>query len=147
MVFYNPISMKVGVTPVIIYPSKGLEEVLDRRDKGCIERHVKELYERNETLHKAEYNIDILWNSHNDVMADVWIYDKVEEWGSGPLVDVRIYRNFARDTSSGVSAGNGLVILGLEEQHRWATSLEEYIEGERPNLPERISLGKGFYEI
>ncbi len=145
--FFNPIVKILGETPAIVYPCPGIEKFFDRKEKGCIEKYLQELYTENRLYEKGEYNIIILWNDANDIMADVWIYDKIESWGSGPLVDVKIFRSGKQDNSSGVSAGNGLVLLGLEEQHRWKSkSLHDYIEGPRPKLPDKIRVGKNFYE-
>jgi hypothetical protein len=138
--FYNSITLRIGRIPVIVYPCKGIEALFNK--KGSVEKHLRELYEKN-SLNAGEYNIIILWNEGKDIMADVWVFDKTASWGSGPLVDVRIFRNSMPDNKSGVSAGDGLVLLGLEEQQRWKSkSLDEYINGKRPKLPKKIAIGK-----
>lgn len=143
--FFNPIITRLKEISVVVYPCPGIEKFFDRKERGCVEKYLHELYAKN-MLGNGEYNIDILWNDGKDIMVDVWIYDRIESWGSGPLVDVKIFRNMKPDSMSGVSAGNGLVLLGLEEQHRWKSkSLHDYIEGPRPRLPDRISAGKSFY--
>ena len=105
--FFDPILAGFGPVPIIIYPCPGIEKSFDRKQRGCLERYVQRLYRKNGLRKNGEYNIVILWNDGNDVMADVWVYDKTESWGSGPLVDVKIFRNGAPDSSTGVSAGNG----------------------------------------
>lgn len=144
--FYNPISTNISSTPVIVYPCPGIETIFDRNEKGSIEKYLTELYSENALKENGQYNIIILWNEGKDTMADLWIFDKLESWGSGPLVDVKVFRNKNPDKNTGVSAGDGLVLLGIEEQHRWTKgSLKDYLEDPRPKLPERISKGEDFY--
>lgn len=146
IMFFNPIVTKLNETPAIIYPCFGIEKFFDKKNKGCIEKFLQELYDKNNLCRNGEYNILILWNEKKDIIVDLWVFDKIESWGSGPLVDVKIFRNQKPDNKSGVSAGNGLVLLGLEEQHRWSIkSLDEYINGTRPKLPAKISVRKNFY--
>ncbi|MCK5176528.1 MAG: hypothetical protein KAQ92_02270 [Candidatus Aenigmarchaeota archaeon] len=146
MVFYNPISFSINSTPVIVYPCPGVEMIFNRKEKGCIEKYITELYFENNIHANGEYNIIILWNEDEEVMVDLWIFDRIESWGSGPLVDVKIFRDKKIDLNTGVSAGDGLVLLGMEEQHRWTTqSLKEYLRGKRPKLPKRISANEEFY--
>ena len=148
MPFYNPIKHQIESVPLIIYPCTGLETVFDNKKRGCLENHVSELYKQNNLSNMGQYNILILWNDGEDAMTDVWIYSRLESWGSGPLVDAKIFKNFERETNIGISAGDGLVLLGLEEQHRWKTnSLGRYLRGSRPKLPSKISIGQSFYDI
>ncbi|MCK5044412.1 hypothetical protein KAR26_01615 [Candidatus Parcubacteria bacterium] len=147
MPFYNPIKLTIQETPVLVYPCGGVEALLSREEKGIIERYILKLYAENKNILASlgEYNIIILWNEGKDVMADIWIYDKLESWGSGPLVDVKIFRNFNIEKNIGVSAGDGLILLGKEEEHRRSkNSLAEYINGDRPELLEDMVLKEDF---
>jgi len=144
--FYSPVTMVINGTPVIAYTCPGVEQFIDRRESKAIDKYVHGLYAKNGIVKNGEYNILIIWNEKKDILVDMWIYDGLETRGSGPLVNVRVFRNGVQDRSSGVSAGNGLAMLGLEEQQRWkCNSLKEYIEGKRPELPSKISVGKSFY--
>lgn len=153
--FYKPYTTKINEKPVIVYPCVGLEKVLDRSQSHSIEKHLEELYSaNNELLKPGEYHIIILWDESSDdknansidVMSDVWIFDKLDSWGSGPLVDVKIFRNMALETGIGVSAGDGLLMLGREEEvRRTAKSLDGYLNGVRAKLPEDITLKEDFY--
>lgn len=146
--FYYPKTITLNGIPVIIYPCTGLEKVFNRSEKHCLEDFVSQLYTKNKNLlhEKGQYNIVILWNDGNDRMADVWIYDKIESWGSGPLVDVKIFRNYQQETNIGVSAGDGLIMLGKEEEHRRTkASLDDYVKGDRPKLLAEIAPQEEFY--
>jgi len=100
--FYKPVILKIGNKPTIVYPCIGLEKVLDRTNKKSIETHLINLYGSNKiNLDTGEYHILILWDESTDdpnseskdIMSDVWIFDKTESWGAGPLVDVKTFRN------------------------------------------------------
>lgn len=147
--FYKPFTTKINEKPVVVYPCSGLEKVLDRKNENSIRDHLEELYSKNtKLLSPGEYHIVILWDeasddanaSSIDVMSDVWIFDKLDSWGSGPLVDVKIFRNTELETGIGVSAGDGLLMLGREEEvRRSSKSLEDYLNGERATLPKDIT--------
>ena len=143
--FYNPQFLKINGTQIIIYPSKDLEKVLDRNKQDSVKNHLKSLYYANNFPADSEYHIVILWNEGEDVMSDIWIFTKIKSWGSGPLVDVRVFRGMKREYSIGVSAGNGLVMLGREEEHRKKKkSLTAYFKDPRPKLPSYLALNEDF---
>jgi hypothetical protein len=145
--FYFPFTLKISNTPVIVYPCIGTEKVFDRKENGSIEKYLNELYETNaETIKdKDNYHIVILWENEGERMADVWLFGKPENWHSGPLADVKIFQNLKPHTEMGVSAGDGLIMLGAEELHRRSKkTFKEYLQ-ERPELPEDIQLEEEFY--
>lgn len=147
--FYKPFTTKIKNKPIIVYPCIGIEKVLDRNSSDSIENHLESLYSINSNLlTPGEYHIVILWDEASDnknadsvdVMSDIWIFDKLDSWGSGPLVDVKIFRNMNPENSIGVSAGDGLLMLGREEEiRRDSDSLENYLKGSRARLPEDIT--------
>lgn len=149
--FYFPRHITVDDRPIIIYPCMGLEKVFDRNKRECLEKHIRDIYGKHAELLIGQYHIVIMWNDGTDRMCDVWIFDKIESWGSGPFVDVKIFRNLEREESIGVSAGDGLIMLGreteLEERLRKSgKKLAEYILGERAHLPNDIKPIEDFYQ-
>ncbi len=149
--FYFPKQITISNIPLIIYPCTGLEKVFDRKTKNCIEDHIKTLYQKTNDLHTGQYHIIIMWNDGEDKMSDVWIFDKLESWGSGALVDAKIFRNLEPEKNIGVSAGDGLIMLGreteLEESLRKnGKTLDDYISGNRANLPDDIAPKEDFYQ-
>lgn len=158
MAFYRPIIIEISAgdkeIPVILYPDTQISKIVDRKKHRVIEDHIMRVYEENKNRFSTlgKYNIDILWKDGNDLMTDVWVYDKITEWNeqqadSGPLVDAEYtFRNLERDTKSGIGAGLGMMISGMEDvQRRKAEQklgknssvndiLKEYIYGSRPEL-------------
>lgn len=153
--FYKPFTLQIKNKSVIVYPCVGLEKILSRENSLSIQQHLDNLYTSNsDTLSIGTYHIVILWDEASDdptaqpldAMTDVWIFDKIDSWGSGPLVDVKIFRDKNLETSIGVSAGDGLLMLGREEEsRRTAKSLEEYLREKRAVLPEDIAPKEDFY--
>lgn len=154
--FYIPLFGFIEKVPVIIYPCIGVESLFDRNSPGILEDHLLKLYTKNPELHTAgQYHIVLMWDldsddpnsqGSKDKMTDVWIFDQVESWGSGPLVDAKIFRNFSIEKNIGISAGDGLIMLGREEEHRRTkSSLGSYLEDPRPQLPEYINPSQEFY--
>lgn len=139
--FYFPKNIVINNIPVIIYPCIGVEKIYNRSDKEVLVNHLNDLYKKNSsTLNTGNYHIVILWEYEGDRMTDVWIFGEPESWNSGPLVDVKIFRNFDIETNIGVSAGDGLVMLGAEELKRRSVSdFKDYIYGNRADLPDDIS--------
>lgn len=148
MAFFKPFYTTIEEIPVIVYPCTDIVSNLDRKKANVIEEHLSELYIRNKSNFKTlgQYNIDIIWIDGKDLMTDVWIFDKIESWGSGPLADVKVFRNFDIEANIGVSAGDGLILLGNEESHRRTKkTLDEYIMGDRPELSSGLNPTEDFY--
>jgi len=144
--FYFPFTLKISNTPVIVYPCIGVEYVFHREQK--IEKYLEGLYEKNAEVIKDRdhYHIVILWEYDGTTMADVWLFGEPENWHSGPLADVKVFQDMKPYNGIGVTAGDGLVMLGAEEMHRRSKgTFEEYLK-ERPQLPEGINAEEGFYQ-
>lgn len=149
--FYFPKQLTIHNIPIIVYPCVGLEKVFDRKTPHCLEDHIKNVYTHNKELATGQYHIIIIWNDGDDVMSDIWLFDKIESWVSGPLVDAKIFRNQSRELHMGISAGDGLIMLGreveLEERLRKSgKSLDRYITSQRAKLPEDIKPIEDFYQ-
>ena len=141
--FYKPKLLYARNTPIIVYPDEGIESFLSRQDPNSIKRHLDGLYAQEDLREIGEFNIDILWEDKGDLMTDVWIYSQLDNWGSGALVDAKIFRGANRETSIGISAEFGLIMLGREAEHRMNKNLIDYLK-ERPELPRELINGEDF---
>ena len=142
MPFYNPIQTWIVRKPMIVYPCHGIEEHIPRdvnpeKGESKIQYHLKSIRNRNaEEIaiinNLGEYNISILWDHEGDLMTDWWTFLQVEEWGSGPLAYVNVFRKLEPDKDIGDSAGGGLMVLGAEEKFRRTfKDLQDYIDADR----------------
>jgi len=148
MTFYNSFVLNIEKTPVIVYPTKGLEKVISRHKPNAIEEHLKALYEANPDLKNGEYHIDVLWNKGNDIITDIWVFSESETWMYGPLGQANIYRNLTLTNDIPTTTGDRLVMLGSEEETRnsriGTNGLFSYLMGQRALLPEYLLVKQNF---
>jgi len=156
MVFYNPFTTGLGNIPTLVYPARGLEEVFDRQDRGCVERYLRGLWELHQGLvsPETEYMLAMVWNQSENKMADLWTHRKSEEYGFGPLVDIKTFRNLkhyipdqTKPDDQGCGSGNTIHVVNAEINY-WTmlgrSKLKEFLE-KRPELPEGMRLDMDFY--
>ncbi|MCK4634591.1 MAG: hypothetical protein KAT37_01835 [Candidatus Aenigmarchaeota archaeon] len=152
MTFYNPEIVRYREIPVIVYPEKGVEKHLDRKREGIITDHIRSTYELNKNRFKTlgDYHIDFLWNHKENLMTDVWVQSKIDEWDSGPLSNPKVFKKangvIKPDNNIEKASGNVHIVLGLEEIHRrHFNNFDSYITGKRPDLPFNLSSGENFH--
>jgi hypothetical protein len=146
--FYTPKFIIIEKKPIIAYPCEGIEQILSRKDPNSVREHLTGLHLANrEMIPTAEFHLAILWENKGDLMTDLWSYNETETWGSGALMDEQTFRKFQRDTTVGVTAGFGAILLGEEEKHRIFSckcNPEVYLSV-RPTLPQQLTLNENFY--
>ncbi len=140
--FYFPFSTRVAGKPVIVYPARDenpLSDVLSRQELGAIERHIQQLTCLTPVFAEADYSLVVVWNLDGTVMTDVWSFSLENFSAAGPLVHVDTYKGYEpAEAGSGVAAGDGLILLGREEEYRRACpSLAYYLDRSRglPDFP------------
>ena len=135
--FYNPKIMQVRNIPLIVYPSEGIEKLLDREKQNPIKDFFNILYTNKNLKNIGKFNINILWENKGDLMTDIWIYSQLNNWKSGALVDEKTFRNYKIDNTIGITAEFGLIMLGEEAKYRLIKKPKDYFE-KRPQLPTQI---------
>jgi hypothetical protein len=146
MSFYKPYTTKILDIPIILYPENGLEKIFQRLS-GSLENYLSNLYQAN-NLNIGQYHIVILWRDGDYKMTDVWIFDGLNDLSINPNVRVRNFRNDTEYKNEDITAGDGLVILGREDEcRRNSKSLESFIKGQRPAIPFEIIKKEKFYTI
>jgi hypothetical protein len=146
--FYNPLIINFEDKPIIVYPCEGLESCLSREKPNAIEAYLLGLYNSKKSeLSGGEFYVNILWDNDGEIMTDVWIYTQTASWGSGALMDAKIFRGTQLETEMGVSAEFGAIVLGKEAEHRnfKVKDMKEYIQY-RPKLPDDLVLGEDFHK-
>src|SRR5258706_7788292 len=136
--FYSPITAKIKDQSVIIYPMLGLEEVLNRSDKNSLHNHLEALYKEHNLT--GQYHIVILWKNNKDIMTDIWIFQGLESTDSGFAIDCKTFKNLEQITGNGLTASDGLIILGREAEYeeslrKSGKNLDDYLFGRRPEIP------------
>lgn len=134
--FYRPFIVKLRKTETIIYVAIGVEELIEESQEAILE-YLVEVYDKHK-LYKGDYHIDFVWTDGKEIMCDVWMFLELENDEAGYTVDCKNFRELKEIRKEGVTASDGLIILGreceLEESMRKAgRPLIEYIEGHRPS--------------
>lgn len=136
--FYKSEISKIDNSFQIIYPMKGIE-LLFKRHSNEIQEYLKKILPLCAGFSESVYQIIIIWSDGNDIMTDIWLYKGLESGESGYIIDCRTFRGLKEVHEEGITASDGLILLGketelAEEYRRNNTKITEYIEGERPNI-------------
>ena len=87
-----------------------------------------------------DYSLVMLWGEDSVKMADVFLYHDINQWPGNPLVSASWFKENSVQPFDGVTCGDGIILLGFEEQYRRIKrSLVEYVHGP-PKLGE-LGLG------
>lgn len=147
--FYNSIDLFVGKLQVIVWPDADAHESFANFDQTKLEQYITNIIQQDSSYFSdAAYVICFIWSYNGEKMVDVWRFNEnpVDD-RSGPLSSVRVYREGRATDELGISSGNTLLVLGLEERlRRQSKSLQEYLEGNPPELPLDILNRKDFFK-
>ncbi len=83
-----------------------------------------------EELRHVDYFISISWGQEGKKLVDFFGYSDIKEnWKANPTVFSWGLENGLWKNKSDIACGEGLVLLGREEEHRLSTrNLEEYLD-------------------
>ena len=149
--FFRPNATTINNQDLIIYPMVGIENVLPRSQPDCLENHLEKLYSKNTTLKEGAFHIVILWADETNLMTDVWLFLQLESEDTGYTVDCKTFRSLNVEKSEGITASDGLIMLGkeaeLSEKMRKAgLSPHDFVYGQRPSLPNELNPTENFYQ-
>jgi len=142
MPFYNPFVTRVLEVPTIVYPSQGLERVLDRRAEN-IRNHIIgldacNLNLSNPSLESPSYQIAFLSEDNGSIVTLLWSFVSPE------ISTSRAFRDF--EPEEGILSNDEiLVAVTREERLRkfCGDDLGKYF-AERPAFPEGYMIGEDF---
>lgn len=146
--FYNCLNYYYKDLQIIIWPDADAKESYKNYDSKSLERYIFDIMESDSDYYKdASYIIGFIWSYNGERMIDVWKFnDNHVDDRSGPLGDVRVYREGRICTDLGLASGNTLLVLGYEEKlRRQSKDLKSYLDGPVPKLPLEIMNGKDFF--
>jgi len=147
--FYQNLDYKIWGKHVICYPDKDAVGSYHGLDYEKLGEYLKTVLHQHETYYAdADYLIIFIWNYEGNKMMDVWKMNSnhVDD-RSGPLGEVKIYKNGKECDNLGIASGNTLLVLGYEEKlRRQAADLESYFNGPPPSLPLELLNRKNFFE-
>lgn len=133
-----PRLLTLNVGPVIVYVDEGWgASVL-----SGVEAAVTDAASAAHWSQTPDYLIAFCWRDSHTPMVDLWCFSKnpVDDI-SGPIVEAQVLRAGEPTLERGIASGNTLIVLGLEEQRRRATTgLPDYLRS-RPLLPPGLLKG------
>ncbi|NQZ84416.1 MAG: hypothetical protein HRU03_01740 [Nanoarchaeales archaeon] len=146
--FYNSLDFFNDKMQIIVWPDVDAKNSYKGMNKKEVEDYIVNIIKSDSYYDDSTYIITIIWDMDGDRMVDIWKFNEnhVDD-RSGPLGDVRLYREGKICKDLGLASGNTLLILGHEEKlRRQSKDLKSYLEGPEPNLPLEIMNGKDFFE-
>ena len=146
--FYNCLSYFHKKTQIIIWPDVDSKESYKNDDLKSLEKYIFDIIEVDADYYSnASYIIGFIWSYNGEKMIDLWKFNAnhVDD-RSGPLSNVRVYKNGKVCTDLGLASGNTLLVLGYEEKlRRQSKDLKSYLDGPVPKLPLEIMNGQDFF--
>lgn len=146
--FYNDLNYFIGDLQVIVWPDADAKESYKGFSEKQLEEYLKNIILSDSYYNDATYIIAFIWSFKGEKMADLWKFNNnhVDD-RSGPLGNVKVYREGKSCNDLGLASGNTLLVLGYEEKlRRQSKDLESYLDGPAPKLPLEILNGKDFFK-
>jgi len=150
---YKPFSYKWTFLPLIVYPVKDenpLLDIFDSQDNNSIQKHLDQLYQKHrKRLNKGNYHILFVWNLEGHRMTDVWIHDMTNWSDSGPLLECVTFRDLEVCDDAGIASGDSVIALGREEElRREVGDIQKYVDREKhmPTFPRAMTPTESFYK-
>jgi hypothetical protein len=142
------ITIKEKKIQIVVWPDVDAKKSYTDMNEKKLENYFSKIITSDSYYDDTSYIIAFIWTLEGDKMIDIWKFtaNSVDD-RSGPLGDVRVYKNGKICKNIGISSGNTLLVLGYEEKiRRQAKDLKDYLEGEPPKLPLEIVNGQKFFK-
>ena len=146
--FYKNLNYFIENLQIIVWPDVDAKKVYKDFSKKELGEYIKEIISKDRYYDDASYIIIFIWAYEGKKMMDVWKFnDNHVDDRSGPLGDVRVYKDGVVCEDLGLASGNTLLVLGHEEKlRRQSKDLQSYLDGPVPKLPLEIVNGLDFFE-
>lgn len=148
-VFYNSIDFKIFGKQFIIYPDRDAGKAYVDWDYAQMQKYLENIVVKNKIFFDtATYCVGFIWNFESSKMIDLWkfSFNHVDDY-SGPLSEVKVFKNGKPVDNLGMASGNTFLVLGYEEKlRRQSKDLKDYLAGPTPKLPLELSNGKDFFK-
>jgi hypothetical protein len=146
--YYQDMDLFFKDLQIIVWPDADAKESYKGMNKKELEKYIVNIIKSDSYYNDASYIITFIWNMDGDRMIDIWKFNEnhVDD-RSGPLGDVRVYREGKICENLERASGNTLLILGAEEKlRRQSKDLKSYLDGPPPKLPLELVNGKDFFK-
>ncbi|MDO9399829.1 MAG: hypothetical protein Q7T79_04070 [bacterium] len=146
--FYKNLDYYINGLQIIVWPDADAKESYKDFSKQQLREYIKNIILLDKDYYNnATYIIAFIWSLKGEKMIDIWKFnDNHVDDRSGPLSDVKVYREGKFCNNLGLASGNTLIVLGCEEKlRRQSKNLKSYLNGHGPKLPLEIMNGKDFF--
>lgn len=146
--FYNSIDFWISGKQIIVYPDRDAIDSYKNYTYEDMENELEEIIRKDQAFFEdMDYSISFIWNYKSSRMIDFWKFNaNYVDDRSGPLADVRIYKNDRICRDLGAASGNTLLVLGIEEKlRRKSKNLISYLKGPAPKLPFQLQINQDFF--
>ena len=146
--FYKNLNYFIKDLQIIVWPDIDAKESYKALTEKQLGEYIKNIVSSDKYYNDAAYIIAFIWSMKGEKMIDIWKFnDNHVDNRSGPLGDVRVYREGKLCDNMGLASGNTLIVLGYEERlRRQSKDLKSYLNGPVPKLPLEIMNGKAFFD-
>lgn len=145
---YNPIKYKIKQLPSKVYPDKNAVKAYKGFTRKSLKKYIAKIIQNHKKYYKdSNYLISFIWSYQHYKMIDIWSFkvNKVDNY-SGPLGNVKVFKDMKICSDLGLASGNTLLVLGYEEKiRRQSKNLENYFDQSSPKLPLEVLNGKSFF--
>lgn len=145
--FYNSIDLFIDGKQIIVYPDIEAGQSYRQFQASDLQNYLTKIISTDqEFFSDMNYGITFLWSLDGEKMVDFWKFNaNYVDDRSGPLADVRIYRESKSTTDLGTASGNTLLVLGIEEKlRRKYKTIVDYLNGPAPKLPVGMQINHSF---
>lgn len=145
--FYKDLNFFVDDLQIIVWPDADAKIAYKGMTEKELEEYVLSIIKPDPYYNDSSYIIMFIWSLEGDRMIDVWKFkENYVDTRSGPLGDVRVYREGKICKDLELASGNTLLVLGYEEKlRRQSKDLKSYLDGPVPILPLEIANGRNFF--
>lgn len=146
--FYKNLKYFIDDLQIIVWPDVDAKESYKKLNEKQLGDYIKNIIKSDKYYADATYIIAFIWSLNGEKMIDIWKFNNnhVDD-RSGPLSNVKVYREGKICHNLGLASGNTLIVLGYEERlRRQSKDLKSYLNGPVPKLPLEIVNGKSFFE-
>ena len=146
--FYNDIDYIYDTLQIIVWPDAEARNAYGNISKEELWDYLHSIISSDTYFDDATYIIVFIWSLEWDKMVDIWKFqENPVDNRSGPLSDVRVYKEEKICHDIWLASGNTLLVLGHEEKlRRQSKDLHSYLSGPRPNLPLEVMNRQDFFQ-
>lgn len=146
--YYKNLNYFINDLQIIVWPDVDAKVSYKSFSKLQLRKYIKNIILSDKYYNDSSYIIAFIWSLDGEKMIDMWKFnDNHIDDRSGPLGDVRVYREGKLCNDIGLASGNTLLILGYEEKlRRQLKDLKSYLNGPVRKLPLELMNGKDFFK-